>query len=222
MHTLVRPALRVLLLTSAWLSTLAAFPANAGQLQWASCTDEAAAECASGVEAAALRYQPATRELLYTGRIGADFHAYLAAALDAHPEAQTLVVSSLGGVLNPALQAARTLNARGITVRAAGRCASACAMLWVASERRQVEDGTVLGLHSSRTAAVSAAVESAIAGHIGRQKTALLGHAGFPPQVIDRALSTPADRMYWLKARDLVRLGVDCTLVRGTATRGAI
>lgn len=164
-----------------------------------------------------LAYQAERQELVYTGRIGLDFETVITAALSAHPQARALVISSLGGNLTPALHAAKQLNSRGIVVRAAGPCASACAMLWAAAQARQVENGAVIGLHSSRTAQpLPAALAKAIGGFVGEQKTQVLAQAGFPPRVIDKAMATPANKMYWLKARDLVRLGVNCDVVKNT------
>ena len=162
----------------------------------------------------AIGYQLERQELIYTGRIGSDFDTVVVAALSAHPEARALVISSLGGNLTPALQAAKQLNSRGIAVRAAGPCASACAMLWAAAENRQVEKGATIGLHSSRPAqAMPSAVAKVLGGFVSEQKTQVLAQAGFPPRVIDKAMATPASKMYWLKANDLVRLGVDCDVV---------
>lgn len=201
MSKYVQPALRAIFLALAAFAGLAALPAQAR----------------GNDSSASVDYQAEQQQLVYVGRISPDFDTAIATALAAHPEARSLLISSLGGNLNPALQAAKLLNARGISVRASGHCASACAMLWAAAMNRQLEDGATIGLHSSRPAQpLPPALAKALGGFVGEQKTQLLAQAGFPTRVIDKALATPASKMYWLKAKELVRLGVNCAVVNDT------
>lgn len=200
MSKYLQPALRAIFLSLLVFVGLAALPARAQ---------------ASGLGSpVSVNYQAEQQQLVYVGRIGPDFDVVIVAALAAHPETRSLLVSSLGGNLNPALQTAKLLNARGISVRAFGHCASACAMLWAAATNRQLEDGATIGLHSSRPAQpLPSTLAKAIGSFVGGQKTQLLARAGFPPKVIDKAMATPASKMYWLKANELVRLGVNCAVV---------
>ena len=126
--------------------------------------------------------------------------------LSRYPDTRVLVVQSPGGMRWQALELADLLNARGITVRVDGRCASACALLWAAADSREMEVGSRLGLHSSRLPTplpLPATVRQWIAAFNDRRTDRVLRDAGFPERVIEQGSRTPPTSMSWFDSADL-------------------
>lgn len=168
---------------------------------------------------------PAERALLVTGPIGADFEANVRASLARHPDTGVIVMRSPGGVRHQALKVADLVNARGLTVRIDGRCASACALLWAAAHSREMTAGSKLGLHGSRLNVplpLPDAVEARIVARNDRQTDEVLRGAGFPAAIIAEGGRTPPTSMSWFAPLELQRGGVPFTLRdRATPRAGA-
>lgn len=163
----------------------------------------------------AFHYDRSHRELRFQGRIGLDFDERLAAALDAHPRTQAVVVTSLGGFMESALRAASHLNDLGMPVRASGVCASSCAMLWSAAAHRELDADARLGLHASHAAQADlpAGIEALRAGNAQAQQSDILQRAGFSAALIGEAMDTPPNQVLWLDAGALRRAGVPYLLM---------
>lgn len=167
----------------------------------------AGAAVASGSAAqAAIAAVPGEHAIRVSGRFGPQLESQVRDWLDRYPDTRVLVVQSPGGMRWQALQLAELLNARGITVRVDGRCASACALLWAAADSREMEPGSRLGLHSSRLPAplpLPVAVRQWIVAYNDRETDRVLRDAGFPEQVIEQGSRTPPTSMSWFDAADL-------------------
>jgi len=147
---------------------------------------------------------PSGDALHVTGRIGSRFAASVQAALDAHPATRVLVVRSRGGLLHEARKVAALLNARGIAIRADGRCASACAVLWAATNARELTPDARLGLHRSKWPVPLPALLRAFAEkRSDRANVRTFLAAGFSPALAQRAARTPSSTMFWVGAREL-------------------
>jgi hypothetical protein len=158
---------------------------------------------------------PGEHALLVAGPIGDDFEARIRSALARYPDTGVIVVQSPGGVRYQALKAAELINARGVTVRIAGRCASACALLWAAAQSREMTPDSRLGLHGSRLAVplpLPGAIEAQIVARNDRQTDEVLRSAGFPQRIIAEGGRTPPTAMSWFDPLELKHGGVPFTL----------
>lgn len=158
---------------------------------------------------------PVEHALLVTGPIGADFEARLRDSLARHPATTVIVVRGPGGVRYQALKAAELINERGLTVRIAGRCASACALLWAAVHSREMTPDSKLGLHGSRLELplpLPDAIAAQIVARNDRQTDEVLRSAGFPASIIAEGGRTPPTSMSWFGPLELKYGGVPFTL----------
>lgn len=147
---------------------------------------------------------PEVGALEVSGRIGPRFAAKVRVALDAHPGTRVLVVRSRGGLLHEARKLAAMLNARGIAVRVDGGCASACAVLWAATDAREMTAGSRLGLHRSRgPRAMPAPLRAWLEKRTDRAMVRTFLGAGFPQALAAHAAQTPSSSMFWIGAREL-------------------
>lgn len=178
------------------------------------------AAAASGVSdparrGAAIAPLASGQALLATGPIGPGFAPRLRELLDAYPESNVLIVRGPGGMRHQALEAAELVNERGLTVRVAGRCASACALLWAAAKSREMTPGSRLGLHASRLTLpvpLPGLLTRRIVARNDRQTDAVLRRAGFPAHIIAEGGRTPPTSMSWFDPLELQHGGVPFTL----------
>lgn len=170
------------------------------------------------VDNAIVEMLPAEQALRIDGIIGARFENDVKRALDTHPGVRRLIVTGPGGMRAQALRVAELANARGLTVRVAGRCASACALLWAASKLREMTYDSGLGLHRSGldpSLALPTGVREMLMARNDRQTDDVLRQAGFPERVIAAGAATPATSMSWFSPYELRTGGVPFDLVDG-------
>lgn len=167
------------------------------------CALLAGPACAGGARITA---EPEAHALRVTGTIGRGFADRVQAALAAHPDTRVLIVRSRGGQLVEARKAAALLNARGIVIRADGRCASACAVLWAATNTREMTMDSRLGLHRSKwPVPLPAPLRAWAEKRSDRANVRTFLDAGFSPALAARAAQTPSSTMYWIGALELKR-----------------
>jgi hypothetical protein len=177
------------------------------------------------VDNALVEALPSEHALRVSGVVGARFEADVRRALDADPSVRRLVISGPGGMRAQALRVADLANARGLTVRVAGRCASACALLWAASKSREMTYDSGLGLHRSGldpALALPDGVRTMLMARNDRQTDDVLRHAGFPERVIAAGAATPATSMSWFSPYELRTGGVPFELVDGTGRTASL
>ncbi|WP_166208822.1 hypothetical protein [Cognatiluteimonas telluris] len=151
--------------------------------------------------------------LLVRGSIEAGFADTVRAALATHPQVDVLIVRSRGGLLHEARKLAVVLNARGIKLRAEDRCASACAVMWAATQRRELATGARLGLHRSKWAVhLPGPLRAWVERRNDRANVRTFLDAGFSPALALRAAQTPSSSMYWVDARQLEHEQVEFAL----------
>lgn len=129
------------------------------------------------------------RTLVVRGPIGVGFGDAVVDALDDHPLAVRLRITSEGGLVHEALLATEAVAARGMDVEVVGECSSACFALFAAGRRRIVHDGAVLLLHAIEPVVEDAARDAAgrdtVDGETAAYERALLRHR-IPAPVVDR------------------------------------
>lgn len=166
----------------------------------------AMAGVARAADALDISPDPAAEALRVTGRIGPRFADKVQAALDAQPGTRVLIVRSRGGLLHEARKLAAVLNARGIAIRADGRCASACAVLWAMTDAREMTMDSRLGLHRSKwpvKVPLPAPLRAWVEKRSDRANVRDFLDAGFSPALAWRAAQTPSSSMYWIGALEL-------------------
>lgn len=158
----------------------------------------------------ALSHIAARDELFFMGGMGKSFDVVVASALRRFPKTKRLVVSgSPGGSVNGVVGAAKRLNRHAVAVRIEGDCASACALLWALVDARQALPVGRIGLHAGRADSETPAWLRGTAASRNRTRfEAALRTAGFPPEIIARGLATPHDRIFWIDAPAMRRIGV--------------
>lgn len=159
---------------------------------------------------------PSGHALVVRGPIGAEFESRFRAALKQYPQARVVIASGPGGMRGPALRVAALINERGMTVRVAGRCASACALLWASAQSREMTPASRLGLHRSRlpeSVVLPAPVERHLVARNDRQTDRVLREAGFSDYLIAQGNRAPPTSMSWFTPVELQREGVPFTLL---------
>lgn len=178
-----------------------------------------------GVDNATVEAVPTERALRISGVIGMRFEADVRRALETHPGTQRLIVSGPGGMRAQALRVAELANAQRLTVRVAGRCASACALLWAAATSREMTYDSGLGLHRSGldpALALPDGLRATLMARNDRQTDDVLRHAGFPERVIAAGAATPASSMTWFSPYELRTGGVPFNLVDGSGRTASL
>ncbi|HZX81775.1 MAG TPA: hypothetical protein VFE72_12580 [Lysobacter sp.] len=184
-----------------------------------------AARAADAIADAAVRFLPAEQAIRIEGALGPRLDADVRTALATHPDARRLVITSPGGMRAPAMRVAELANAHGLVVRIAGRCASACALLWAAAERREMTYDSGLGLHRSAldpSLALPDVLRRRIMARNDRQTDDVLRQAGFPERVIAAGAATPAESMSWFSPYELRTGGVPFVLLDGAGHAAAL
>ncbi|GAB2523638.1 hypothetical protein [Lysobacter humi (ex Lee et al. 2017)] len=171
---------------------------------------------ASDLGDASVIADPAHRSVMVDGPIGPKFESHVQAMLREHPQTRWLVLRSPGGMRGPALRVAQLANRRGITVRIAGRCSSACALLWAAARSREMTTDSRVGLHRSSldaTLPITEGMRQQLMARNDRETDDVLRRAGFPEAVIAQGSATPPTTMSWFGAVELQHGGVPFVLL---------
>lgn len=117
----------------------------------------------------------------------------------------TVVLSSPGGRVLEAAGMADVIRTRGLRVHVAGRCSSACFLMFMAGRSRTVERGASVGVHSARSKDGQDDDGAKASTVFVARKAAELGAT---PIVIGRMVTTLPDGMSWLSSTELAGLGV--------------
>ena len=165
---------------------------------------------------AAVHADPDAGVLHVTGPIGPRFERDVRAALRRHRGLRRIDIASPGGLRAPALRIGALANARRITVRVDGRCASACVLLWATADAREITARSRIGLHGSTLdpdLALPAVVRRQLVARNDRETDAVLLRAGFPEDVVARGAATPPTTMAWFTPGELHHRGVPFALL---------
>ena len=152
------------------------------------------------------------------GRLTDGFEAEMQLAIARNPKLKRVEIDSLGGLQLEARRTAKLLNEHNISIRVAGKCASACVFLWAASNQRELMTTSRLGIHAGRPTKKAPGPLEVLAS-LAREKIGddMLRHAGFPDQLIDKSHEVPNNSILWLTPTELATAGVKFTLM-GPAT----
>ena len=152
------------------------------------------------------------------GRITDGFEAEMQLAIARNPKLKRVEIDSRGGLNLEARRTAKLLNEHNISIRVVGTCASACVLLWAATNQRELMPSARLGIHAGRPNKKAPGPLEILASRT-RKKIAddMLHHAGFPDQLIAKGHEVPNNSILWLTPNELAAAGVKFALI-GPAT----
>lgn len=150
------------------------------------------------------RVSPDGRRLSLSGPIGLGDAQRVQAMLAQARRVRTVELQSPGGRLLEAERLAAALRAAGLDTRTVGDCQSACTLLHMAGQRRQMLPQARLGFHRASTGTVNPVLDQ----FANRELARAYRGAGLPEPMLRRVLQTPAHAM-WHPGRDeLVAAGL--------------
>jgi hypothetical protein len=140
---------------------------------------------------------PDGRKLQLRGSVGMGDGERVRRLLAGATGVRTVELDSPGGRLKEADLIAAHVRQAGWTTRAIGPCESACTLIYLAGNRRQVMPGAKLGFHRASTGMANPALDALA----NRMLAQTYREAGLSDHFVMRTLATPASRM-WHPARD--------------------
>jgi plasmid stabilization system protein ParE len=145
---------------------------------------------------------PDGRSLRLDGTIGMGDASRMRALLDSEAarNLRRIELVSPGGRLHEAELMAAALKPRGHEVRAVGDCASACTVVFLAGQPRQLTPGARLGFHRASTGTYNPVFEELA----NQQLEATYRDLGLPQPLIDKTLDTPSRSMWFAPREDLL------------------
>jgi plasmid stabilization system protein ParE len=145
---------------------------------------------------------PDGRSLRLDGTIGMGDASRMRALLDSEAARglRRIELVSPGGRLHEAELMAAALKPRGHEVRVVGDCASACTVVFLAGQPRQLTPGARLGFHRATTGTYNPVFEELA----NQQLAATYRDLGLPQPLIDRTLDTPSRSMWFAPREDLL------------------
>lgn len=126
----------------------------------------------------------------------------------ANGEHALVVLSSDGGALGAGMHMGLVIQEAGLPtfVPEGERCASACALAWLAGEPRMTTAASEIGFHQpydESTGTMVASIEAnAVVGHY-------IATIGMGPEIVSFAVSAPPEEMAWLTVPVAATLGLD-------------
>lgn len=129
-----------------------------------------------------------------------------------------VLLNSLGGDLEAGIEIGRTINRAGYDTIVEETCASACALAWLAGQRRFALEEAHIGFHVAYKGAavpLESGMGNAVVG-------LYLGELGLGQNVVIYVTSAAPDDMQWLSFRDAALLGIDVTPLPSDALVAAI
>ena len=120
----------------------------------------------------------------------------------------TVVLRSNGGRLVPAIRIGETIRSKGYSTYVDERCASACALIWLAGQQRYMSPTAQIGFHAAynENSGQEGGMANALVG-------AFLAKMGLPYEAVIYATVAAPDSMKWLTVADAKRLGIDVTVI---------
>ena len=141
------------------------------------------------------------RTMQLNGPIGAGDAGRLGSLLEASPAVRLLEVASPGGRVTEAERMVQLIRQRGVGTRAIGNCESACTLVFLAGNKRQLMPGAQLGFHRATSGTFNPAFDEIANQDLARTYRRM----ALPEEFIQKTLSTPSRTMWYPPAVELVR-----------------
>lgn len=142
------------------------------------------------------------RSLRLDGTIGMGDGERLRALLDSEAARglRRIELTSPGGRVHEAEKMAAALKRHGHASRVVGTCASACTLVFLAGQPRQLTTGSRLGFHRASTGTYNPVFEELA----NQQLAGTYRDLGLPQVMIDKTLSTPSRSIWFAPREDLL------------------
>lgn len=144
------------------------------------------------------------RELILAGPIAIGSVREVKERLARHPQVAVLRLEGPGGRIAPARELRDLVEARGLSTYVGESCNSACAFIFIGGKERILRKGARLGFHRLALAGMSDSEMDAQAA----QEREAMRQRGIAGWFIDKALSTPFEKIWYPTEEELVRAGV--------------
>ncbi|WP_343636475.1 RDD family protein [Roseateles sp.] len=141
------------------------------------------------------------RTMQLNGPIGAGDAGRLGALLETSPGVKLLEVASPGGRVTEAERMVALIRQRTLGTRAIGNCESACTLVFLAGNRRQMMPGAQLGFHRASSGSFNPAFDEIANQELARTYRRM----ELPEDFIRKTLETSSRSMWYPAAADLVR-----------------
>lgn len=138
-------------------------------------------------------------------------------APDPNAVARMVFLDSPGGNLRASLSIGAQIREKEYLtgVLKTATCASACALIWLGSERRYMDDGSKIGFHAAYVGAGKKKRESGVGNAL---VGAYLNTLGLPLEAIEYITTPPPDDVQWLTMRDALGLGINVLTIPPAAS----
>lgn len=146
-----------------------------------------------------------------TGTIESDEFDKFRKMIETFPNTKYVVLSSEGGLVDPALKIGRLTRQIGLPTVAKGMCASACALIWLAGKPLFSFDDASIGFHSPHSEDKVSSVGNAFVG-------AYLSQLGYSDNVIIMATFKAPSDMQWLSFELAAALGLEVKAIDSLAS----
>ena len=130
----------------------------------------------------------------------------------------TVYLDSFGGKIYPALEIGKIIRIKGFaTAVQETKCASACAMVWLAGEPRMMSNFTSIGFHTPYATDINGKPKSDVThgALVGSYLTSL----GFNQKVVMFVVTAGAKDMHWLQKSTADKLGIAVTFTTAAQRR---
>lgn len=159
-----------------------------------------------------IEHHPKGNSINISGSIGPGFADELASVLRTEDVGQ-IEINSRGGLILEALRSARIIEARNLTVVARGECDSACIIVLMAGQHREADYDMLLGFHAPSK--IIGGAEDYEMRQERRAAKAYLVRRGVPARLVARAEKVGPEKLYYVPAFQLARVGALTGLLSG-------
>ena len=132
---------------------------------------------------------------------------------------KVIEITSEGGLVDQALEFARQVESRRISIIVRHQCLSACILIAVASPESYADEDAVFGFHrTSPVVEVGTEIAEYANDQVGRDSLDFLRQHGVPESVLDEAAKHGPDSVHVVSAQEMVEYGA----IKGVVSGGRV
>lgn len=154
------------------------------------------------------------KSLHLVGDISSGLSRKLKRLIEENPDAETIVLSSNGGLVIEGLALARIAEKAGLNTHVETVCASACTLVFLKGKERSMTANAVLGFHQASRSSFFPRYNDD--GDNAGNKVMVNSYraGGASEYIIENALDTPPSKMWLVNGKDMARNLPDMNLVK--------
>jgi hypothetical protein len=154
----------------------------------------------------------ASKSMVIKGCIGPYFSSTIKRNFDSHPEIDTLIIDSPGGLIDEALKAAKIIEEQHITVIARKTCNSAAFIIFMAGDNRLADYNMNFGFHAA-SPLPNIDPKYLDFETLGNDADEYISKRGTPQEIIDISFSKGSKELFPVSSIKLLDIGVVSELV---------